>query len=73
MAEQTAVIPYKQQVDMALRKEKDVITALLMGSPVKPDKLMASVLVEVDKNPKLERCSVKSVIGSAVEIARAGL
>lgn len=75
MAEQknTAVIPYKEQVDIALRKEKDVIAALLMGSPVKPDKLMASVLVEVDKIPALEKCSVKSVIGSAVEIARMGL
>lgn len=62
-----------EQLDVALREEQQVITALLAGSPVKPQKLMASVLVEVDKQPKLRECSIKSVIGSAVEIARMGL
>lgn len=70
----TEVVPFKaQELQIALDKQKQAITHLLAGSPVPAQKLMASVLVEIDKNPALTRCTLPSVIGAAIEIARAGL
>lgn len=63
----------EQQIAKGINERLKRIEAVMPGEHVDAKRLAASVMVQIERTPALARCSVESIVGACLEVARADL
>jgi len=63
----------EQQISQGIQQRLKRIEAVMPGDHVDAKRMAASVMVQIERVPKLALCSVESIVGACLEVARAEL